>query len=167
MVGQPYARLYREMISEAAFNHNRQVFASPEIPIRRSPLQPHHELSPLTGPGPGYSPEESRQRIACRYQRASEWLPNTISRLQASQEFREIVQRLRGKGWKDWHILGAVLTCVVNFQVHRKYGPQAREDQFREFMETPEQPEGPEVPLTELTQRSVSILLADSIWHPS
>ena len=158
LVGQPYARLYRGILSESAFNHGRQVLAVPEMPIRCSPLKPHPNLPPITGPGPGYSLEESQQRIAWRYQRVSELLPQTLPRLQGSQEFQETVRRLREKGWKDWHVLGAILTSVVNFRAHQKYGHHASQEDFREFMETPERPDWPEVPLTQFTEEHLDLL---------
>lgn len=124
LVGQPYSMLYRETLSEGSFNEGRRILALPEVPTRSTPLRPHPALSAVAGPGPGYSPEESRERIARRYQGVARLLPITLARLRGNEEFQRTVRRLREKGWRDWHITEALLTTVVNFRMNEKYGPR-------------------------------------------
>jgi hypothetical protein len=153
IVGQPYATLYRETLSERDFNRGRAVLAVPDLPGRSSPVMPHDELRARTGPGPGYSTNESQRQIATRYQRMAGVLQVTLQRLRQSPDFRTTVQRLRQKGWRDWHILGAIFASVLNYRSHQKYGPHAAYEEFAaEFLETPEEPDSPEVPASEFTQ---------------
>jgi len=156
MIGLPYDILYREAISESGFNRARGVLARPETPVRFSPVKPHKELCEKRGPGPGYSEDESHRQIARRYQQMARVLHVTLHRLRESPDFRMTVRRLRQNGWRDWHVLGAVFSSVLNYRSHEKYGPHPTQDQWgefaREFQRTPEQADSPEVPASEFTE---------------
>jgi hypothetical protein len=153
LVGQPYATLYRETLSESDFNRGRAVLAVPELPTRSSPVRPHDELRGRTGPGPGYSTDESRRQIARRYQRMTGVLQLTLHRLRQSPAFFETVQHLRQRGWRDWHILGAIFASVLNYRSHQEYGPHGANEEFAtKFLQTSEQPDSTEVPASEFTE---------------
>jgi hypothetical protein len=72
---------------------------------------------------------EALQLISNRYHRTAKLFPHTIQQLSSDPAFRELVLKLRGSGWKDWHILLAVgnvrVTSLLNARA-TKY--QARAD---------------------------------------
>jgi hypothetical protein len=83
----------------------------------------------------------------------------TLPRLRGNEEFRNTVQRLRERGWRDWHITEALLTTVVNFRVHENYGPRGDipTDFLENFTKTPEHAGLPEIPATEFTEEHLDL----------
>jgi hypothetical protein len=158
-VGQTYANIYRETVPEELFNRGRRVLAVPKVTIRSSPLSSHPNLAAPVGPGPGYSPEESRSQIAHRYQRIASHLNVTLRRLRECSDFQAMVMRLREKGWRDWHILGAVFSAVINFRAHKQHGPLFNQESAirikDELTATGELPEASEIPLNEFSEEQL------------
>ncbi|WP_327239683.1 hypothetical protein OG243_13690 [Streptomyces sp. NBC_01318] len=66
--------------------------------------------------GPGYSDIEAEIRCINRYKGFARMLPHTLARLNQESAFQQAVAQLRGKGWKDWHILQALTNLVVNYR---------------------------------------------------
>jgi hypothetical protein len=72
-------------------------------------------------PGPGYSKQKSEAMIRNRYKRSSEILCQTIPRLANDPQFRETYEVLVGRGWKDWHVLLALVNARINFRIHTEH----------------------------------------------
>lgn len=68
------------------------------------------------GPGPGYTPKKSEAMIRNRYRRTQELIPYTISRLAEDSAFAETYAELVRCGWKDWHVLLALVNTRINFR---------------------------------------------------
>jgi hypothetical protein len=68
-------------------------------------------------PGPGYSTEKSETMIRNRYQRSREILRYTIPRLAQDPLFMQIYQELIRRGWKDWHVLVALVNARLNYRI--------------------------------------------------
>jgi hypothetical protein len=98
-----------------------------DIPIDLDPLASYSEamegeakshdlLAVPRRPGPGYSQELSREQISNRYQQCSEILATSLSVLAGSSTFKATVEQLRASGWRDWHILTALLNASINYR---------------------------------------------------
>jgi len=57
-----------------------------------------------------------------------------LKRLKQQADFIEIVRVLKGRGWKDWHILAAVMNLAVNFRSQEKFGPRPTLEQLKQHM---------------------------------
>ncbi|MFE5514375.1 hypothetical protein ACFQ9J_27960 [Streptomyces sp. NPDC056529] len=67
-------------------------------------------------PGPGFTREEAVIRCERRYESFARMLPRTLLELNRNSNFQSVVARLRGEGWKDWHILQALANQVINYR---------------------------------------------------
>ena len=71
---------------------------------------------------PNFDEAAELGRIRKRYDVTMQGLKFTLKRLQEDLEFRSIVANLRAKGWKDWHVLQAMLNAVANYRTNEKLG---------------------------------------------
>lgn len=46
----------------------------------------------------------------------------TLPRFIAQPSFRSLVRKLRGEGWKDWHILASILNGAAGFRIAKRLG---------------------------------------------
>ena len=67
-----------------------------------------------TDPGPGYSLERDEEFVRNRYARVAERLPKTLRLLRGDTAALTTIERLRGEGWKDWHLLLSILTLFTS-----------------------------------------------------
>ena len=81
-----------------------------------------------------YDEEEEKQRVERRYKFSIVPLKQTLLTLKQDEGFRRTVRALRGKGWKDWHILQAMLQVGVNHRVHL-LGARSPKEVMEVFME--------------------------------
>jgi len=100
-----------------------------------------------------YDREHECEVIQRRYTNTLHAIPYTLERLQCSPAFLKTVHQLRAEGWKDWHILIAVLNGVINWRSERtgeNRGPQQYLRRFNalfdHLMEHGESPDDPLVP---------------------
>jgi hypothetical protein len=158
-VGHSFEMLYRTLIPEKAFNEGRRILAVPEIPERESPVKEAEALAGTNGPGPGYSREASRNQIRRRYERMQVHMALTLGRLKADTSFRAVVEALRKKGWRDWHILHSLFTCALNHYVHTHVDAHASEDDQKrmvdQFMKLPESDRHPQPPVELFTEEAM------------
>lgn len=76
--------------------------------------------------------------------------PITLRQLSNNADFRKVISKLRGAGWKDWHILLAVTNVRLNSLV------DTRDPRYKELMraamkrgETTEDPVAPDTAFDE------------------
>lgn len=110
----------------------------------------HDQLRLPERAGPGYTKSEGVSRAATRYESIPATLRATLPALRSHASFRPVVQGLRDEGWRDWHILLAVLNVAGNHRLNRNgfQVPRNREEQqalSRRFVEP--EPENDPVPL--------------------
>lgn len=63
-----------------------------------------------------YNENEMKKVISNRYENISKAIPRQLEYLGKSEEFAEIVKKLRKWGWKDWHILLSVFNLMLNLK---------------------------------------------------
>jgi hypothetical protein len=136
MIGQSYATVYADAVSEVEFNETRRVVGTLDEDSAGAPLKrvQHPELEPVSGPGPGYSREATEKKIRERHEQILKLLPFTIRRLKQQADFIAIVRVFKSRGWKDWHVLAAILNFVLNYRARERFGPTPTPDQVAKYM---------------------------------
>lgn len=110
----------------------------------------HPSIEPAAVDGPGYDRDASLTAIRSRYQVAQEVLPFTIARLMSHEPARDVFAALRRDGWRDWHILSAILNLVGNERLRAVGVPLEGEidiEAARAMMLRPEAEDPVELPL--------------------
>lgn len=112
-----------------------------------------------------YNEQSEHEDIELRYSNVSRALPHTLPHLQRSPSFLLLVKQLRSDGWKDWHILQAVFSGVVNWSTERLGTQQNQQrDQegdriVRRLLKHGESLEDPLIPPTYFTAEMMEMLL--------
>ena len=79
-----------------------------------------------------------------------------MERLRRSATFQASLASLRSAGWKDWHILLAVMNVTLNFRLKRLVpqgaNPDVVKDTQRRLLNTPEDESSIVVPDEEFTE---------------
>lgn len=70
---------------------------------------------------------------------------------------------LREKGWKDWHVLMAILNLVLNYRYQHKTNNLSMDDYFKFYVDRPEESTDLIVPLTEFTEKNLKLNLESSM----
>lgn len=118
-----------------------------------------------------YDEQTELEDIAVRYDRVFACLPRTWPRLQQDVIFRNLTRRLRGEGWRDWHILQAVMNGVIGWRLERaglNHDPEtmrpADAAPARRFLEEGETADDPPVPLAYFTPTRMEMLLDAGVF---
>lgn len=167
--GRPYdeiADLRPEESYAAAAAHDVPAVA----PGQPRDLASADKLPPPTGPGPGYTIEESTANCAGRYRNLPPMIRYTLPRLLDNSRTQQLFAELRGDGWLDWHLLNAVANIVANQRVYAAKLPlpprnEAERKLIGQFMRKPEDPDGPVIPLELFTKTSMQDALNMSALH--
>ncbi|MFJ8107807.1 hypothetical protein [Streptomyces sp. NPDC096132] len=112
-------RAYDELADLLPDDHYRQLSSLrptrlENVPPFRAAAHPALDL-PHT-PGPGYDEASAIEAVRHRYE-AFPIVRYTMKRLTASTSFRATAFTLRDDGWRDWHLLTAVLNIVINYRL--------------------------------------------------
>ena len=158
-----FARRFPELIGfflpEVGFRSDLRTTI--ECPISLDGWRPTTpaELGWLNSIHPGFDEAAELKRIRIRYDVTIRGLKFTLERLQGNAEFRSIVTNLRAKGWKDWHVLQAMLNAVANYRTNEKLG---RFDGNAEYMKafkdesfSEERPDSLPVPTEKFSEREL------------
>jgi hypothetical protein len=149
--GTVYDVAYGEMIPRSTFE---------EAPRETTPpldtgVTPQPRLAPELvpdGPGPHYDPDKSINLVRGRYENITKILTATLPELRSHEPFLEVVKHLRAAGWKDWHILMAVVHVAQNNRF--QFIAPRTEAETKEFFELFTSPEatGEPAPLRLFTE---------------
>jgi hypothetical protein len=80
------------------------------------------ELKPASRPGPGYTTEKAAEMVRIRYERLPPMMRYSLPHLLADERLCAIFADLRRGGWKDWHLLTALVNLVINARVAAEPG---------------------------------------------
>ncbi len=104
--------------------------------------------------------------IERRYKNCIPSIRLTLKRLIPSKTFQSLKNSLRLQGWKDWHILMAIFTFVMNYRIE-KIGIKGNLNAMLKFQETypylNEDENSIKVPLNEFTEENLKFGLESSI----
>lgn len=108
-----------------------------------------------------YSKERSEELIRKRYQNSITAIVVTLEKLKKQPNFVSTVKKLRLEGWKDWHILIAINSIVVNYRMNiESYDkPEHLLKKFREVSNEPETINSKDVPLAEFSEEALKMQL--------
>jgi hypothetical protein len=168
-MGHSYYTVYSDLIDQEYFREGRDgAFEQPERP-QESKIAPHLDLVPKVCPGPGYSKAIAEESIRERYDVIQKLIPVTLRRLRKQKDFLDVVTYLRGRGWKDWHILSALFTSVMNFRCAQRFGSHPTHQQvlnhMKQFTSEPETRRAKVVPLSVLTAKALEFSRRGNL-HP-
>jgi tetratricopeptide (TPR) repeat protein len=171
--GRPYDDI-ASVVSRQRFDEMTRAGIKVPPAWRDFPLPvPASELAWRDGPGPGYSKTKSEDMIRNRYRRSREILSCTIPRLARDPVFRATYEDLLRAGWKDWHVLLALVNARLSFRLasQLRTPAQVRElarEQAQLPIETANDPPLPEQWLTieRLTQmRRLAFMTGARFWE--
>lgn len=158
---RPYAELYSEFISSEMF---AQVDRAAHQPLNNTVAFEHPEHEALrwpSTPGPGYSEKNSIRDIINRYDKAIKPIGLTLPILMRNAGFAEKIQKLRTKGYKDWHVLVMLANIAAQYRVEQKYGkmtdPKRSMVAMKEEISRDEKPEDIPVPPTVFTDERMEM----------
>ncbi|GAA1009692.1 hypothetical protein Aple_021960 [Acrocarpospora pleiomorpha] len=160
-----YDKAYRWLISKERFDRARRDSFEPIGSEDFGICRLRSEVSARDSMGPGYEPSVSQRKIADRYEAYQRMLRHTIPRLTESVEFVEVLESLRVEGWKDWHILQAIVNQMVNYriQVADKNGEDILELQSLFGSAQEEDPTHPALPVNEVSVEALQKFLQVSV----
>lgn len=114
-----FFQIYDELASPWA-STVRVVELNPRLE-QPSPPPGHGQLGWLSGPGPGYSAEAAIEALENRYKNLMPMTAASVVALHKDPDFTEVVAELRSLGWRDWHLLGAVLSIAASYRMQRDF----------------------------------------------
>ena len=161
IVAQPYSVLFESWTLEEYYSVELRRSGTPYG--KRCSSVP--ALPPNESPGPGYSIAASHEWIASRYEGVPKQIPFTLQRLRNSKTFTKTVERLRTAGWKDWHLLLAVLNCAYGYRMNRVRPPGATrtlDDTIARSIQGPSVDKRMPVPVREFSEEALKSALQGS-----
>ncbi|MFW6122046.1 MAG: hypothetical protein ACOC80_14280, partial [Petrotogales bacterium] len=157
-VAQPYQVLYKQIINKETFDSTDR--AKKQIPHKQIVfnIKENPETSWVNSLGPGYSKKNQQELLRNRYSRVLIPIKFTLSRLQKNADFKKVVQKLRGEGWLDWHILTAINNLTISYRVKSIDYPIDRQKTF-EYTNLQEEADFPQIPIEEFTEEKMKTAL--------
>lgn len=116
-VVRPHSELFRSFTPEHSFAESRREDGP--VPPDWHPRK-NNALEWREGDGRSYDREHSLGRVRRRYENLFSSLSCILPRLRQSEATQRTVAELRSSGWKDWHILMAILNAMANFHINAK-----------------------------------------------
>ncbi|HEY7952044.1 MAG TPA: hypothetical protein VID70_03590, partial [Solirubrobacteraceae bacterium] len=170
--GRPYDEIAAVVTRERFSATGRESLFSP-IEWRDAPVsEPITALARRVDPGPGYSREKALKFITNRYARCREILTHTLPRLATDVHLRRTYEELQERGWKDWHVLLALVNARVNFRNEQNSTSieEMREQILRDPQHQAESSDEPPLPPKWLTieqleqMRKMAFLTGAQFW---
>lgn len=141
---RPYREVYEEFMPEELFGIEGRQAHEPVASQEVFALRQHEILDATSGPGPGYSQEDSLSRIADRYATGIKCAGESLKRLLLDADKAAILADWHDEGLLDWEILSIVANAIINVRHPlgdtKSVGPNEIAA-FRRAMETQERPE--------------------------
>jgi hypothetical protein len=81
-------------------------------------------LRASTKTGPSYDKPESLERIAIRYEKATDWR-FTFAKALANPAVTEVISTARADGWLDWQIASAIMNVAINARLDHRTAKSA------------------------------------------
>ena len=114
-------------------------------------------------PHPKFDEATALQQVSRRYLVSLAGLRYTLPHVMADPAFHKTVATLRADGWKDWHLLMAMLNAVANYRVKLRLDAHVNEERYAEAMKdemfSPEKPDCLPVPASHLTRELLRVHL--------
>jgi hypothetical protein len=151
----PYSTLFQEFYPLDEFDKLYSCASKYQPHSHFGHPEPVKELAGDPGLHPNYNQQESFKAIGNRYYRSLKFLKYSLPRLAKEGKFLDTVATLREEGWKDWHILLALVNIRFNHVIHSTIGAHAPIEQFKAthslLNKRDEEADDPLVPLEKCT----------------
>lgn len=149
IVARPYSELFHKFVSEELFLSSKR-----DTGVAPADWHPHvnAHLRWNDSDGWSYRKDDALARVKARYENSRVGLKHTLPRLRQSPAFQQVIATLRKQGWRDWHILMAVLNATANLRMNALINAgMKREEAFEQYraklhVGTEEAPNEPEPP---------------------
>lgn len=163
-IARPYEELYRSCVVEPRpFEKERLRWrpARVAVPFR---IKEHPDMAWFGGSGPGYSKDLSEEHVRNRYDNITGSIRHTLGNLSANRAFLNVVKKLKGEGWLDWHILVSVGNITWNYRFSSldrttEGGVQEMKDSMKHIMEGEERESTAPVPMSAYTEEAIRMAL--------
>lgn len=178
MPGEQFIEMFRQEVAPHLFAHDFFARRLPELldffagrqrfgvvgrhdcaaPLDASTWEPPEvkALAWVKTTHPKFDETTALQQVCRRYEVSMAGLRYTLPRMMADFAFQQTVASVRADGWKDWHVLMAMLNAVANYRVNQRFNPRGNEEHYAEAMNdeifSPEKPDSPPVPAAHLTR---------------
>jgi hypothetical protein len=144
----------------------RDQIHPPSIERRFTP-KPHDVMRWKEGPGPTFDAAEAEEQVRTRYVRTVPPIQQTLKRLKSRQTFQNMVRVLRKRGWRDWHILTALMNVALNHRIHKsgEVSDAAMHDLTKRFLNEGELAGDHPIPANVFTIKALEAALQTSWIH--
>jgi hypothetical protein len=115
IVARPYSELFHKFVPEELFATSNRSDGTPPTDWH-PPI--NQQLPWSDSDGWSYRSDDAIARVEARYKHSAASLRFTLPRLRKSSVFLQVVSNLRAEGWRDWHILMAVMNATANLRVN-------------------------------------------------
>ena len=159
--GNTYAVVFRDINDEGLYEQISNLQSIEPLKSVAPTIKGHEALAWKTGLLAEYDEAEEVEKVKNRYDRSIIPIRLTLVKLKESDQFKETVRNLRADGWKNWHILLAMLQVASNYRV-RKIGYKNFEEMrglFEKEVNREESSASIPVPLSEFSEKEIRMAL--------
>lgn len=166
----PYYTIARSLTPPEVFHQSdRAVVATPDAKRGFSPRSA--DCFRWRDDPRSYDEDTRRTHLLNRYKRTVPPIQLTVERLKKHSSTMEVITKLRQTGWKDWHLLLAILNITVNYRTHAILGdnltPENQKAMSRQLSQEPETENLPEVPIENYSEsnlrHAISLSMIDTL----
>lgn len=160
MVAAPYSQCLGEFISREDFEKSNRAAKSPLRSPETFAICENEKLPWFDGPGPTYTPENSRTAIKNRYEKFALPIGLTLNRLRNNPDWKQVVTKFRSEGWKDWHLLSGVFHITMNYRMNLRkilLDPKQERLYTQKVFSLPEPEDAPPVPLVSFSEEEMKM----------
>ena len=113
-----------------------------------------------------YDKAKAEESIKARYSKSIPSIRLTFKRIVPTKSFQLLKEKLRSQGWKDWHILLALVNLVMNYRME-KLGITgnivAMEKFYQEYLYEEEKDNAVSIPIEEINEANMKTNLQVSM----
>jgi hypothetical protein len=113
-----HQNLFKYFVSKEDFEKSDRMRLKQNSEFKNLQLKQNLELPWNNSLAPLYNRNNSLQMIRNRVAFVYPY-EMTLPILRKSENFRQIIKTLRGKGWLDWHLLLAIGNIIVNYKIQK------------------------------------------------
>jgi hypothetical protein len=126
----PYPSAFDSVYSKTLLEELFRVANSLSSPMEVVSAATDERLSPESALHPKYNLKEDETVIRRRYALADSQLKFTIKRIKQNEPLLAAIHALLNEGWKEWHVVLALLNIRWNFVAQMKFGNPTPEQMY-------------------------------------
>lgn len=130
----PYEVAYKEFFEEDDFKDLWEVARSIEKPVPIRAIETDECLDGPTGIHPLYDANDTKRVISNRYRISLQHARPILDRYLNEASFVAALKQLKSEGWKDWHLLMAILNIQFTHRVNKVQHPAQEMQKITEMV---------------------------------